>query len=63
MGRNVKRRLIQVWCVSCKKKVDIYLDTCELRIFKNKRRAVSSKCPSCNTNVFKILSKNDLQML
>jgi len=43
-----------MYCVKCKKKVKAEVKPVTL---KNKRRALTGKCPSCGTKVFKMTGK------
>jgi len=45
-------RMVQAYCVKCKKKVEIK-DPMNVTL-KNKRLAVRGVCPTCGTKVFKL---------
>jgi len=43
---------VKAYCVKCKKKQD--MDSPKEIVMKNKRKAVSGKCPKCGTKMFRI---------
>lgn len=45
-------RMVEAFCVKCRKKVEI--KNPEKIIMKNKRPAIRGTCPYCGTKVFKI---------
>lgn len=42
------------YCVKCRAKVDVDDDKVEHITMKNGKPAIKSKCPKCDTTVFKI---------
>lgn len=52
---GTNRLMTEGYCVKCKAKKEIVNGVEET--MKNGRRAIKGKCPTCGTNMFKILGK------
>ena len=65
----LKMKQNQFYCVSCRKRVSVYVDDICFKFIKNKNMyngkmpVLKSECPKCDTNLTKFVKHDDAKKL